>query len=271
MFFAGATDTLLKKQAMSNHSQGQFMVVAGFVWSSVFIISALFQGQYLPSGETIKWALTIGVLSALANYMLIYSMRKLEAGVASTIYRLNLAIAAIIAFIFLAETINFLKISGLVLACIAVFCFAQHQRKIVTKGVWPMLLLVLIASFLRAVYGISYKIALGDGVQYLWFLSGPGLGWVILGTLTSFRSNGVKIPGEIIFRGAASGVLLSGLVFFFAKALKFGQASVIIPVSQMSFVVTALLAWLFLGEKFSARKILGMGLACISILFLSQS
>ena len=109
-------------------------------------------------------------------------MRKLKASVASTIYRLNLALAAIIAFIFLAEPINLLKIVGLLLACSAVFCFAQHQQKIVSKGVWPMLFIVVIASVMRAIYGICYKIALAKGVQYMWFLSGPGLGWIVLGS-----------------------------------------------------------------------------------------
>ena len=128
------------------------MAIAGAVWSSVFICSALYQGQYLPSWETIRWTLTIGVLSAFANYMLIYSMRKLEASVASTIYRLNLALAAIIVFLFLAEPITILKIVGLLLACSAVFCFAQHQQKIVSKGIWPMLLMVVIASAARQSY-----------------------------------------------------------------------------------------------------------------------
>jgi drug/metabolite transporter (DMT)-like permease len=271
MLFAGANDTLLKKQAISGHCQSQYMAVAGVVWSSVFICSAFYRGQYLPSPETISWTLAIGVLSAFANYMLIYSMRKLEAGVASTIYRLNLALAAIIAFVFLAEPINLLKICGLILACSAVFCFVQHQQKIISKGVWPMLLVVVIASAMRAVYGICYKIALAKGVQYMWLLSGPGLGWTVLGTITAFNSGGLRIPVGNLLRGVFSGFLLCGLIFFFAKALEDGQASVIIPISQMSFVITAVLAWLFFKEKPSVRKIVGLVLACLSISILSQS
>lgn len=271
LLFAGANDTLLKKQATSGHCQSQYMAIAGAVWSSVFICSALYQGQYLPSWETIRWTLTIGVLSAFANYMLIYSMRRLEASVASAIYRLNLALAAIIAFIFLAESINLLKIFGLILACSAVFCFAQHQQKILSKGVWSMLFIVIIASVMRAIYGICYKIALAKGVQYMWLLSGPGLGWTVLGSITAFKSGGLRIPINNLLRGVFSGFLLCGLIFFFAKALEHGQASVIIPVSQMSFVVTAVLAWLFFREKPSVRKIIGLILACLSISVLSQS
>lgn len=271
LLFAGANDTLLKKQAMSGHCQSQYMAIAGAVWSSVFICSAFYHGQYLPSMETIRWTLTIGVLSAFANYMLIYSMRKLEASVASTIYRLNLAMAAIIAFVILAEPINLLKIIGLALACSAVFCFVRHQQEIISKSVWPMLLVVVIASAMRAVYGICYKIALAKGVQYMWLLSGPGLGWTVLGTITAFSSGGMRIPVKNLLRGVFSGFLLCGLIFFFAKALQDGQASVIIPISQMSFVVTAVLAWLFFKEKPSVRKIVGLILACLSISILSQS
>lgn len=271
LLFAGANDTLLKKQATSGHCQSQYMAIAGAVWSSVFICSALYQGQYLPSWETIRWTLTIGVLSAFANYMLIYSMRRLEASVASAIYRLNLALAAIIAFVFLAESINLLKIFGLILACSAVLCFAQHQQKILSKGVWSMLFIVIIASVMRAIYGTCYKIALAKGVEYLWFLSGPGLGWTVLGSITAFNSGGLRIPINNLLRGVFSGFLLCGLIFFFAKALEHGQASVIIPVSQMSFVVTAVLAWLFFREKASVRKIIGLILACLSISVLSQS
>lgn len=271
LLFAGANDTLLKKQATSGHCQSQYMAIAGAVWSSVFICSALCQGQYHLSWETIRWTLTIGILSAFANYMLIYSMRKLEASVASTIYRLNLALAAIIAFVFLAEPINFLKIFGLMLACFAVFCFAQHQQKILSKGVWPMLFIVTIASAMRAIYGICYKMALAKDVQYMWLLSGPGLGWIVLGSITAFKRGDLRIPASNLLRGVFSGFLLCGLVFFFAKALEYGQASVIIPVSQMSFVVTAVLAWPFFREKPSVRKIFGLILACLSICVLSQS
>lgn len=271
MLFAGANDTLLKKQAVSGHCQSQYMAIAGAVWASVFIGSALYQGQYPPSWETIKWTLTIGVLSAFANYMLIYSMRKLEASVASTIYRLNLALAVMIAFVFLAEPITLLKIVGLILACSAVFCFAQHQQKIVSRGIWPMLLMVVIASSMRAVYGICYKVSLDKGVEYLWLLAGPGLGWTVLGNIITFKSGRFKIPAGNLLRGVLSGFLLCGLIYFFAKALEDGQASIIIPISQMSFVVTAAMAWIFIGEKLSVRKLIGLILACSSIFVLSQS
>ena len=78
-----------------------------------------------------------------------------------------------------------------------------------------------------------------------------------------------KVHHINIGRGVVSGLLICGIVFFLAKALESGQASVVIPIAQMSFVVTALLAWLFWGEKLSRKAITGMILACVSIILLS--
>ena len=271
MFFAGANDTLFKKQAISGDCKSQYMVIAGATWAFVFICSAIYSGYGIPTRETIIWTATIGVLSAFANYMLIASMRKLEASIASTIYRLNFVLAAIIAFVFLSEPINTFKIMGLALACSAVFCFAQHQRKILVKGVWPILFVVVFASVMRAVYGICYKVALARDAQYLWLLAGPGLGWTVLGLITAVKGGGFKVPAGNLFRGVFSGFMLCGLIFFFVKALENGQASIIIPVSQMRFVVTAIIAWLFLREKLSWQKIIGLILACLSAIAYSLS
>ena len=50
-----------------------------------------------------------------------------------------------------------------------------------------MLFIVIIASVMRAIYGTCYKIALAKGVEYLWLLSGPGLGRAVLGSITALK------------------------------------------------------------------------------------
>jgi uncharacterized membrane protein len=58
-------------------------------------------------------------------------------------------------------------------------------------------------------------------------------------------------------------------VLFFAKALSAGQASVVIPIAQMSFLVTALISWPILKERFTLRKIIGLTSATAAIVALS--
>ena len=65
-------------------------------------------------------------------------------------------------------------------------------------------------------------------------------------------------------------MLVGGIVFFMAASLRYGEASVVLPSAQMSFLVTAFLGTAILKESLSRRKIMGImaGLFCILLLCL---
>lgn len=271
LFFAGASDTVFKRQATSGHCIGQYMIIVGIVWTIVFSAAAFIQNEYMPNSTTIFYSLITGMFSAVANYLLIYSMQKLQAGIAATIYRLNMAIAVFIAVIFLNETISLPKIIGISIAIVSIILFfdrSGNASSILSAAVF----IAIIASMLRALMGIGYKLAMTKGVQHNWFLAGNGLCWILIGLLNIiFTDRAFKVHIENVWTGFLSGLLICGIVFFFAKALACGQASVIIPIAQMSFIVTTLLAWLIWKEKLSKKVLIGMVLACISIFLLSST
>ncbi|HBG78669.1 MAG TPA: hypothetical protein DDW84_07505 [Phycisphaerales bacterium] len=271
LFFAGASDTVFKKQATSGHCVGQYMIIVGLVWTVVFSTAAFIQNEYTPNSTTIFYSLITGLFSATANYLLIYSMQKLQAGIAATIYRLNMAIAVFAAVVFLNETLSSLKVIGVLIAIVSIILFFDRSNN--TSSVLSAAVFIAItASLLRALMGIGYKLAMAKGVQHNWFLAGNGLCWTLTGLLNiMFTDKVFKVHLENIWTGLLSGLLICGIVFFFAKALTCGQASVIIPIAQMSFIVTTLLAWFIWKEKLSKRVLIGMVLACVSILLLSSA
>src|SRR2546422_1079683 len=57
---------------------------------------------------------------------------------------------------------------------------------------------------------------------------------------------------------------------FLAKGLEGGEASVVVPVAQMGFVVTALLGFFFLREPFTARKCAGFAAALAALASLAR-
>jgi len=61
------------------------------------------------------------------------------------------------------------------------------------------------------------------------------------------------------------GVLTSISYVALATAFTYGDAVVVAPIAQLSFVLTALLAILFLGERPGGRKILGLGAAVMAV------
>jgi len=75
-----------------------------------------------------------------------------------------------------------------------------------------------------------------------------------------------KLPAAVIT--ASLIVTLSG-VFFYIKAMSGAEASRIIPLSSTYPLVTALLAFLFLAERFSWVKLAGTLLICAGVGLLS--
>jgi bacterial/archaeal transporter family protein len=269
LLFAGANDTMFKRQAISGQCQGQYMVIVGFVWAAVFAAAAFFQNDYLPNSTTIVYGLTAGLFSAVANYLLIYSMQKLEAGIAATIYRLNLAMAAFLAILFLNEKVSFSNTAGILMAVVSVILFSNRENRTSSK-ISIAVLIVIIASMLRALMGISYKLAMIKRVQMSLFLAVSGVCWMMIGIMSVFLgSKNFELHNGNLVRGIISGLLICSIVFFFAKALEKGQASIIIPITQMSFVVTTLLAWFFWRERIPLKAIIGMVIACVSVFLLS--
>ena len=68
----------------------------------------------------------------------------------------------------------------------------------------------------------------------------------------------------IILSGLATGV--SWLCYY--KALRMGDVSKVVSIDKMSVVITLVLAFVFLNEKFTVKSLLGSALITICTLFM---
>jgi transporter family protein len=68
----------------------------------------------------------------------------------------------------------------------------------------------------------------------------------------------------------ATGIALTVAVMSLFRALSLGPASIVVPIYGMFIVGGAILGFIFLHEAVTPRKILGIGLAVISILLLAK-
>ena len=69
----------------------------------------------------------------------------------------------------------------------------------------------------------------------------------------------------------ATGVALTVAVASLFRALSLGPASVVVPIYGMFIVGGALLGMVFLGESSNLRRLLGIGLATISVFLIATS
>lgn len=87
-------------------------------------------------------------------------------------------------------------------------------------------------------------------------------------TLVKITDGKVRVPPGA-WRPAIAGVVLSLAFIALVEGLARGQASVVVPIAQMGFVVTAILGILLMQEPFSRRIALGLTAGAGAILFLA--
>ncbi len=79
-------------------------------------------------------------------------------------------------------------------------------------------------------------------------------------------------PSPVTFKyGAAAALLLLSATILLLRAVAAGQASVLVPIAQMGFIVAALLGFFVLREQFTIRKATGLALALGALATLAGS
>ena len=74
---------------------------------------------------------------------------------------------------------------------------------------------------------------------------------------------------NLVIIGSLSGALVTGIVITMAMMLKLGNASVVLPIAQMSFLLTGLAGAIFLKEPMTLRKIAAMLSGAAAVVLLS--
>ena len=275
MFFAACNDLLFKFFAGKNRGNGFFVSVVGAVWLIVALIPALMVQAPTDWRATIIWGCISGFFSLAGNIMMLDAMRSLDVGVCSTIYRLNLVPVTVGAALILNENITPIQYVGIASACLAILAFIPRNQSEVKRKLGWAFIVMIIASLLRAGMGLSYRYGFLHGASEKYVVVINSLFWIFGGILYAFWRERHLMPynkqdwKNLFFLGGLSGSLVTGIVITMALMLKLGNASVVLPIAQMSFLVTGALGiWLF-KERLTVSKAMAFILGVAAVLLLS--
>lgn len=266
-------DFLFKLFANNKGNKGFFMAAVGMIWCMTLLCTP-FQFRTNPC-ETILWGSVSGFCSFSANVLLIGAMSRQSATICSTIYRLNLVMVVLGASMLLGENLNWIQTIGIVLSVAAVGSFLLDKTPEGSSGKKKVLLgtcLVIAAAFIRAAMGLSYKYGFNQGADPGGVTLINSLFWIGGGSIYGICTGGLKegISQRLMILGGVSGILVAGITFFMARSLALANASIVLPIAQMSFLGTLTLSALFLKEKLTLPKILGILCGIGAILLLSR-
>lgn len=268
---SSGNDFVFKLFARKPRTRGIFCTLIGLFWGILTLVC--FDIDWSNWKAILIWGSVIGFFSIVANLLLIESMGMQSAGVCSTIYRLNLVPVVFGAWLLLGEKVTLLQWIGIALALGAVLCFLSitgtqdsKSKNLARLGI----LIVVIAAFLRAAMGISYKYAFAAKADEFGITAVIAVYWIIGGLLYSLlrERKQIKLDKSLFLYGLVSGIFVAGITIFMALALKVGNASVALPIAQMSFPVTFLLSIIFLKESVTRWKVLGVVLSIAAVLLL---
>lgn len=130
---------------------------------------------------------------------------------------------------------------------------------------------VIIASIFRATYGVVAKagiLAEADPELMLLLISSS---WIFGGACyAKYREKRFRFTRKKAAYSLLSGILVFLIVNFLMLAIEHGQASVVIPIANMSFVIALFISVILRMERLTLRKCCAIGSAAVSIILLAQ-
>jgi uncharacterized membrane protein len=118
----------------------------------------------------------------------------------------------------------------------------------------------------------TYKLGLLRGAVPIALVVAQGAVALTLSTaFTAHLDRSIRPSRAALTYAPVSAVLLVVAFTFLAMGLERGEASVVVPIAQMGFVVTALLGFVLLREPLTARKGAGLVMASLALASLALS
>ncbi len=270
----GVADFLYKQAATAGIRADHFLLAQACFFFPIVVIYALATGTLVLTPAAL-WGSLAGLFSFFGFYFFI---RSLAAGAVSTnasIFRLNFIVTTALAVLLLGEPLTLAKAAGLVLALVAtrllVGAGAKTQRG--SNGMRRRSLAeVAIATLGLGLSNFAHTVGLRHGAVPETLAVAQSALFLPLAGAIVYGSDRRLLPPALTFRYAsAAGTLLLGATIFLLHSIARGQASVLVPIAQMGFIVAALLGMLVLGERVTPRKAAGLACALAALAVLAAS
>lgn len=259
----GLNDFLYKWGQRWDLRAGPFMLLQNLAYVPNALALAWWRGD-LAWAPGLLFGLLNGFLAFTAFLFLLLAMRRGEAVALVPIVRLNFAVTAVLTIALLGEALTWAKGAGLALAALAVL--AGGGGVIASGGDRRALVLAVSAMCLFGLIGLFYKLALRFGAPPAAITAAQGMGVTLAAVpFALWRRDPIPRRGPPLWVPLACGVLTSASYVSLAVAFTHGEAVVVAPIAQLSFVLTGLLAAAFLGERLTPRKGAGVLFAALAV------
>jgi drug/metabolite transporter (DMT)-like permease len=271
---SGLLDLVFKLYSAQQRSRGMLIFGTGCVWIVLQLAYMDYHSMALSfDSPTLVFGLTAALFVTLSNILLLECLGHLPISMASTVYRLNTIPLVVLAYIFLGENPGMVAGIGILFGLATVLLLYQpnHVETSAIPHFGPFVLLIIGASCLRALYGIFTKAGLNGGADANTIMFFAAIAWCLGGlAYACFRERRVRITVIKLKYMAITGMLVFAIIWLLTTALALGDASLVVPLTNMGFVAAFVFSVLLKLEKLTARKSAAIACAVLAIVLLTH-
>jgi drug/metabolite transporter (DMT)-like permease len=305
MICLGLADLVYKRGAAAGVQAHQFLMVQAWCFAPAVTLYGVITGTLELEMATL-WGMGTGLFVFVALYNFARSLKSGSVSIVAPIFRLNFTVTAVLAVLLLGEPLTAYKLAGIALALAAVWLLLGPFQLFVARsgtfespsqasqsstgkevgtalgaeaGAAPVagvarlpLVQAVIAMAAMGVANLFYKLGALTGGSPATFIAGQAATFLPLATGFAWSvDRGLRTTrAGWVHSGTAAALFLLALVMLF-ESLARGEASALVPISQMGFVVTAAFGLVFLREPFTLRKSAGLAFAVAALVCLAKS
>jgi uncharacterized membrane protein len=271
MLCFGASDIIYKRGAAAGIKAGEFLMSQAWIFCPGVTLYA-----WLTGTLDVHFSALWGSLAGLFLFVALYNFaQSLQGGAVSTnapIFRLNFTITAALAIALLGETVTVTKTLALCCALVAIWLLLAEAGAERGKLSLSSLARVLIATVAMAFTNFFYKVGLQHGSLPETMVAAQA--WMFCSLATVFgllRERRLPATPGVWRYATFAAVALFGAFVLLLHGLLLGPASVLVPVAQMSFVITALFGVTVFHERLDMRKCAGLAIATVALALFAWS
>lgn len=261
MLFFGLGDLVYKRGAAAGAQPHHFLMVQSWVFAPTVALYAMASGSFhFVTGSL--WGALAGVFILVGFYNFAHSLGTGSISINAPVFRLSFVLTAALAVVLLGEPLTPYKGAGIALALAAVWLLlgAPAPGDSGRRETRSSLVRVLVATLSVGAGNFIYTLGLRAGATPASLIVVQAAVVVTLATVfVASVDRRIRPAGAVLRYAPGAAVVLAIAFALMVEGMARAQASVVVPIAQMGFVVTALLGFLFLREPFTLRK--GMGLA----------
>lgn len=273
MVLLGLADLVYKRGATMGVPAHHFLMAQAWFFAPGVVLYGLVTGT-LALERTMLWGMSAGLFVFVALYYFAKSLKSGAVSIVAPVFRLSFTVTVALAVVVLGEPLTAWKLGGLAAALAAVWLLLGGDAGMspAPGAARSSLAQALVAMAAMGVANFLYKVGALTGGSPATFIAGQAATFLPLATAFAWTVDRETRPSRAawLHGGATAALFLVALVLFF-ESLTRGEASVLTPISQMGFVVTALIGLIVLREPATARRLAGLALALAALVLLALS